>query len=437
MATGKLLPLVQAAASGLLDNIVPVQATTPPMRSAPAFANEPQGNPMQGDMPLLPNVFPQQDSNGFEPMKPGGGRFVGEAEDSTPWYKNQNLMDSLALGFNSMRLNPDQGLSGMIQTRQKTAADLAKGTKTAQAVVAQLRKMGENDAADMVAAQPAIAKDVLTQIIQAKYAKAASPTASGVQTDPETGQIYQVVFNPSTGKNERVNVEGAFGETAAAKRQNALSQNSRLENQKISILQSQEATRKADGLETQLRQYSDAIRQIDLGADSGVIRNMLPSFSAQTSALRSIATSLGIGVINSATFGALSEKELQLALSTNMDLTLGPVELKQYLVDKSDATAKLYAQMRMKAAQMTTMPYDEYVRQEQARAQANQRYVQAPEGVDKSVWYGLNMEQRMNYKGGGSGSNGGPATAPSAQSATSPSAQSSARGRADAILNAK
>jgi hypothetical protein len=56
--------------------------------------------------------------------------------------------------------------------------------------------------------------------------------------------------------------------------------------------------------------------------------------------------------------------------------------------------------------------------------------------VDKSVWYGLNMEQRMNYKGGGSGSNGGPATDPSAQSSTAPRAQSSVRGRADAILNA-
>ena len=437
MATGKLVPLVRAAASGLLDNIVPVQATTPTMRPAPAFENEPQGNPMQGNMPLLPNVFPQQDSNGFEPMKPGGGRFVGEAEDSTPWYKNQNLMDSLALGFNSMRLNPDQGLAGMIQARQKTASELAVGTKTAQAVIAQLRKMGENDAADMVTAQPSIAKDVLTQIIQAKYAKVASPTASGVQTDPSTGQIYQVVFNPSTRKNERVNVEGAFGETPSQTQQRALSQNSRLENQKISIAQSQAITSKADSLETQLRQYSDAIRQIDLGAESGVIRNMLPSFTSQTAALRSIATSLGIGVINSATFGALSEKELQLALSTNMDLSLGPTELKQYLVDKSDATAKLYAEMRMKAAQMTTMPYDEFVRQEQARAQANQRYMQAPEGVDKSVWYGLNMEQRMNYRGGGSGSNGGPATAPRAQSSTAPSAQSSVRSKADAILNAK
>ena len=436
MATGKLLPLVQAAASGLLDNIVPVQATTPTMRPAPAFANEPQGNPMQGNMPLLPNVFPQQDSNGFEPMKPGGGRFVGEAEDSTPWYKNQNLMDSLALGFNSMRLNPDQGLAGMIQARQKTASELAVGNKTAQAVIAQLRSMGENEAAEMVAAQPGLAKVVMTQLIQRKYAPKASASVSGVETDPDSGQMFVSQFQPDTLEVKRVDIPGAFGETPSQKQQRALSQNSRLENQKISIAQSQAITGKADSLETQLRQYSDAIRQIDLGAESGVIRNMLPSFTSQTAALRSIAQNLGIGVINSATFGALSEKELQLALSTTMDLGLGEAELRQYIVDKSDATAKLYAEMRMKAAQMTTMPYDEFVRQEQARAQANQRYMQAPEGVDKSVWYGLNMEQRMNYRGGGAGSNGGPATAPRAQSATSPSTQSSVRGRADAILNA-
>ena len=436
MAQGKLLPLVQAAASGLLDNIVPVQATTPPMSPAPAFANEPQGNPMQGNMPLLPNVFPQQDSNGFEPMKPGGGRFVGEAEDSTPWYKNQNLMDSLALGFNSMRLNPDKDLAGMIQTRQKTAADLAVGNKTAQAVIAQLRSMGETEAAEMVAAQPGLAKVVMTQLIQRKYAPKASATVSAVQTDPDTGQLFVSKFDPNTMKVERVNVEGAFGETPSQKQLRALSQNSGIENQKISIAQSQIITTKADGLETQIRQYGEAIRQIDIGAESGVIRNMLPSFTSQTATLKSIATSLGIGVINSATFGALSEKELELALSVNMDLSLGPTELRKYLVDKADATAKLYAEMRLKAAQMTTMPYNDFVLQEQARAKANQRFIQAPEGVDKSVWYGLNMEQRMNYRGGGAGSNGGPATAPRAQSATSPSTQSSVRGRADAILNA-
>ena len=198
----------------------------------PVQANVPQSRSMQA----LPDISraPYEQQNGFEPMQPGGGRFKME-EDSTfwnpetgtfepkpedPWYKralnDPALMARLAMGFNTMRLNPDQGLNAMLGDRIKTAGELAVGNRTAQAVIVQLRNMGENDAADMVAAQPAIAKDVLKQIVQAKYAKSASPTASGVQTDPTTGQIYQVVFNPSTGKNERVNVAGAIGETPSA-----------------------------------------------------------------------------------------------------------------------------------------------------------------------------------------------------------------------------
>ena len=369
MAQGKLLPLVQAAASGLLDNIAPVQATTPLMRPAPAFANEPQGNPMQGSMPLLNNVFPQQDSNGFEPMKPGGGRFVGEAEDSTPWYKNQNLMDSLALGFNSMRLNPDQGLAGMIQARQKTASELAVGTKTAQAVISQLRKMGENDAADMVAAQPSIAKDVLTQIIQAKYAKAASPTASGVQTDPSTGQIYQVVFNPSTGKNERVNVPGAVGDTPSAVAARASSLRLTESGQKMAQDKGAAVFGRASGLGEQIGKLKRASELVgEGGAQTGVIRALLPSFNSATAELRSIANGLGIDIINSATFGALSEKELSLALSTGLDTSLQGAALSEHIQDKINAQEKLYNQLMDDARELSGgITYNEYIQRRTSR----------------------------------------------------------------------
>lgn len=369
MATGKLIPLIQQRLGGLLDSIPEVKATTPPMRPAPAFANEPQGNSMQGNMPLLPNVFPQQDSNGFEPMKPGGGRFVGEAQDNTPWYKNQNLMDSLALGFNSMRLNPDQGLAGMIQARQKTASELAVGTKTAQAVIAQLRKMGENDAADMVTAQPSIAKDVLTQIIQAKYAKAASPTASGVQTDTKTGQIYQVVFNPSTGKNERVDVPGAVGDTPSAVAARASSLRLTESGQKMAQDKGAAVFGRASGLGEQIGKLKRASELVgEGGAQTGVIRALLPSFNSATAELRSIANGLGIDIINSATFGALSEKELSLALSTGLDTSLQGAALSEHIQDKINAQEKLYNQLMDDARELSGgITYNEYIQRRTSR----------------------------------------------------------------------
>ena len=385
MATPRLLPIVQQRLGGLLGSIPAVEATTPPMRTAPAFANEPQGNPMQGNMPLLPNVFPQQDSNGFAPMKPGGGRFV--TEDNATVFDGQGfsqkpeesyfkramsdpaLMARLAMGFNTMRLNPDQGLNAMLGDRIKTAGEMAKGNKTAQAVIAQLRNMGESEAADMVAAQPSIAKDVLTQIVQAKYAKAASPTASGVQTDTKTGQIYQVVFNPSTGKNERVDVPGAVGDTPSAVASRASSLRLTEAGQKMAQEKGAAVFGRASGLGEQIGKLKRASELVgEGGAQTGVIRALLPSFNSATAELRSIANGLGIDIINSATFGALSEKELSLALSTGLDTSLQGAALSEHIQDKINAQEKLYNQLMDDARELSGgITYNEYIQRRTSR----------------------------------------------------------------------
>jgi len=51
---------------------------------------------------------------------------------------------------------------------------------------------------------------------------------------------------------------------------------------------------------------------------------------------------LGIDIINSATFGALSATELNLALSTGLDLSLPPAELQEDLRRRLAASQKLY-----------------------------------------------------------------------------------------------
>jgi hypothetical protein len=103
----------------------------------------------------------------------------------------------------------------------------------------------------------------------------------------------------------------------------------------------EEARGTAGGLDGQLRNIDKAITALDKGAKSGAVQGRLPAFDVATEQLRSAAKSLGIEVINSATFGALSATELQLALSTAVPDNLDEEELKQFLVEKRDATAKL------------------------------------------------------------------------------------------------
>jgi hypothetical protein len=343
----------------------------------PVQAGVLQDRPMQ----TLPNIgrAPYEQQNGFEPMQPGGARFVTEdnatfydgqgfsPKPEEPWYKRMTddpaFIDRLAMGFNTMRLNPDQGLQAVLADRIKTAGELAKGNKTAEAVIVQLRNMGENEAADMVAAQPAIAKDVLKQIVQAKYAKSASPTASGVQIDPNTGQMYQVVFNPSTGKNERVNVEGATGETPSQKAARDSAERLKVFGMEKAAVAGQEIYKRASSLNESITLLSRAKEVVTKGgAQSGIIRSMLPAFDSATAELNEIASRLGINIINSATFGALSEKELGLALSTGLDRSLSGDELVKHIRDKISAQEKLYNQLMSDARLLTGgMTMNEYI----------------------------------------------------------------------------
>lgn len=66
--------------------------------------------------------------------------------------------------------------------------------------------------------------------------------------------------------------------------------------------------------------------------------------------MRAIQAQLGINVLNSATFGALSKPELELALSTPIDLKLEPDELVPYINDRIAASTKLRDELSRRAS---------------------------------------------------------------------------------------
>ena len=85
----------------------------------------------------------------------------------------------------------------------------------------------------------------------------------------------------------------------------------------------------------------DAIKAIDDGANTGVIASKFPNITTASITLNNVRSQLGLDVIGSVTFGALSEGELNLALDTALPTTLRPQALKQYLTDKKVAQEKL------------------------------------------------------------------------------------------------
>ena len=81
---------------------------------------------------------------------------------------------------------------------------------------------------------------------------------------------------------------------------------------------------------------------IDQGASTGAIESrFFPSFRESTIKLEQVQQELGLDVIGSVTFGALSKGELDLALATALPTGLQPAQLREFLVNKKAAQEKL------------------------------------------------------------------------------------------------
>ena len=94
-----------------------------------------------------------------------------------------------------------------------------------------------------------------------------------------------------------------------------------------------------------LANYQIALDALDAGeggiAISGRISQFIPDITAAAQSLRTAKSKLGLDIIGSVTFGALSEGELKLAMDTGLpDDNLSPVELRKWITDRIDAQRK-------------------------------------------------------------------------------------------------
>jgi len=88
-----------------------------------------------------------------------------------------------------------------------------------------------------------------------------------------------------------------------------------------------------------------AIKAIDDGAKTGAIQSLFPSITTASIELDQLRNELGLDVIGSVTFGALSAGELNLALATALPTKLEGPALRDFLVRKKDAQSKVIANM--------------------------------------------------------------------------------------------
>lgn len=159
------------------------------------------------------------------------------------------------------------------------------------------------------------------------------------------------------------------------------------------------AFNRAGSLDGQIGRLQNARNALDRGAISGWVEQHLPAFDAATADLRATANSLGIDIINSATFGALSEKELALALSTGLPIGLPENELKTYIRDKIEAQTKLRDELLKDARELVggQTRYSDFISRRADQA-LSKRTSKAPEGVDQQIWENMTPSERALFQ---------------------------------------
>tara|TARA_R100001369_G_scaffold38013_1_gene63463 strand:- start:49 stop:1026 length:978 start_codon:yes stop_codon:yes gene_type:complete len=80
---------------------------------------------------------------------------------------------------------------------------------------------------------------------------------------------------------------------------------------------------------------------VEEGANTGVIASRFPNWKASTVALETVKNELGLDVVGSVTFGALSQGELSLALNTALPTELSEDALVDWIDRKISAQKKL------------------------------------------------------------------------------------------------
>jgi len=369
---------VPVSAEGLMQGInVGGQS---PMGSGAVSAPQPMMTPQ----PVIPAPPPAQKPGMMDRIRTG--------------LKDPATMAGLAAAFNQMTLNPNPQL-------QKRASDLMAlraARQESNQTVDYLRSQGRGDLADMVQANPSMAAEVLKGLATAQSGGYMTKTVGGVQTDQETGQMFTVRMNPNSQTIERVDIPGAFGPTEAEKQTAALELVGKEFDVKQGLEKGQEVFNQFNIIDQQIQDFRRIGELVDQGAKTGFIQKFLPSTDAATTELRQIANKMGIDIINSATFGALSATELQLALSTGFDQNLTGDELVDYIQRKVAAQTKLrnalMPEVQMLLGGSGLKAYADYKIENRKRHDFADRALSKLQKIDPSVtrkeWDMFNLEDR-------------------------------------------
>jgi hypothetical protein len=319
------------------------------------------------------------------------------------FFGDEERMARMTIALNSMRLNPDPNIAKSMENKLESIRKRKGANRSVDWLRANATPQNQYAKyADLIEKNPEMASELMKQVMG--IGKGGYKT-SAVQVDPITGQKYVVKTNPADGSVIREDVEGALGTTY--QQEQDIASNVRLKEQdtKDAYKASQEVFMEAHEMRGNVRELYKMIPLLDKGAETGLLRQYLPSFEANTAQLRTIGNKLGINVINMATFGALSEKELNLALKTAIDLSLPPAELRKQILMKIEAQENLMNELYREAQKLSSgiVGYQEYINENSKNFLRSQetRYnaltADEKQAISNDTWMGWNLAKREKF----------------------------------------
>jgi hypothetical protein len=325
-------------------------------------------------------------------------------------------MARLQMGLNSMRLNPDQGIAASAANTIQQSQERRTAGLDANKTVALLRSKGHIQLADMVAANPSMAKEALKALTTRQMGTDfSSKNIGSIQTAQEDilengvvivkkGGQYTYNQNPNavTGEQYTIVPLAGSGLTDAAQNDMILAQQKAEWDMTQGLKKGDEVFSQFNIIDQQIQNFQRAGELVSEGAKTGFIQKFLPSTSAATTELRQIANTMGIDIINSATFGALSATELRLALETGFDQNLSGDALVEYIQNKIAAQTKLrnalMPEVQMLLGGSGLKAYADYKIENSKRHDAAQNAFSQIQQNNPSLtaeeWRGYNLEER-------------------------------------------
>jgi hypothetical protein len=262
----------------------------------------------------------------------------------------QKNLDFVRSALRIQALPDDQKLQGLIENRQTIINNKGDPRDTDAAI--QLAQAGNFEALNK-SINNVVDSGVRQKIIQPLGGQN-KPTSSAADFATYQGLLEKAA---RTSNPQDVEFAQQFGMQAGFERdtpQELANIDVDKESRKALVKQAAEESGKAfEGLSkirTTIANMNDAVAALDAGAETGPIVSRLPSFRTASIELDNIKGRMGLDVISSVTFGALSESELAFALDTALPTNLEKEPLKAWLKSKIGAQQKLAAELRKAAS---------------------------------------------------------------------------------------